>query len=250
MDLRQIEIKLSPTDNIGMMVTYIKKSLDNFYHVHKASIENYDKWKINCEKEEYLKDPEYKVYELKNRNAPSSIVANVKWKFLYEGKFLKNKATIVYLGNKTKYPDLENNKQIIKGVNELIKNHFKEKSPLSSVDAIDLKSMKEDVELYYYWKNKLIELEYRLSPTLYKSQSKNDKPEQIIINIKWGFEVMGKLNKPRYILKRYSVDKRFVDNLDDPTLDYKLKQIVKEHISKVCPVFFDPPQKNNPPKHQ
>jgi hypothetical protein len=86
-------------------------------------------------------------------------------------------------------------------------------------------------------------LEYRLSPIYYKSQSKNDKPEQIIINIKWGFEVMGKSNKPRYILKRYSVDKRFVDNLDDPDLDYQLKQIVKEHISKVSPVFFDPPQK-------
>ena len=50
------------------------------------------------------------------------------------------------------------------------------------------------MELYYYWKNKLIELEYRLSPIYYLSQSKNDNPEQRIINIKWGFEVKGKNN--------------------------------------------------------
>ncbi len=231
-------------DNIDLIVDTIRSLIQPYHANHQSSISNYDNWLVNSEKEEYLKNPEYKVYELKNRNAPSSVVANVKWKFLYEGKFLKNKATIVYLGNKTKYPDLENDKQLIKEVNELIRNHFKEKSPISPVDAVDLKSMQEEVELYYYWKNKLIELEYRLSPIYYLSQSKNDKPEQIIINIKWGFEVMGKSNKPRYILKRYSVDKRFIDNLDDPTLEYKLKEIVKEHISKVCPVFFDPPYKN------
>jgi hypothetical protein len=243
MEMKKLDKKLSPSDSVEMMVVYIKQSLESFFHAHKASIENYDNWKINSEKEEYLKKPEYKIYELKNRNAPSSVVANVKWKFLYEGKFLKNKATIVYLGNTTKYPDLEKDKQLIKEVNELIRNHFKEKSPLLPVDVVDLRAMKDEVELYYYWKNKLTELEYRLSPIYYKSQSKNDKPEQIIINIKWGFEVKGKSNKPRYILKRYSVDKRFVDNLDDPDLDYKLKQIVKEHISKVSPVFFDPPQR-------
>lgn len=242
--MKQLTKLILLMDNIDLIVDTIRSLIHPYHANHQSSISNYDNWLVNSEKEEYLKNPEYKVYELKNRNAPSSVVANVKWKFLYEGKFLKNKATIVYLGNKTKYPDLENDKQLIKEVNELIRNHFKEKSPISPVDAVDLKSMQEEVELYYYWKNKLIELEYRLSPIFYKSQSKNDKPEQIIINIKWGFEVMGKSNKPRYILKRYSVDKRFVDNLDDPTLDYKLKEIVKEHISKICPVFFDPPNKN------
>jgi len=244
MEMKQLTKLILLMDNIDLIVDTIRSLIHPYHANHQSSISNYDNWLVNSEKEEYLKNPEYKVYELKNRNAPSSVVANVKWKFLYEGKFLKNKATIVYLGNKTKYPDLENDKQLIKEVNELIRNHFKEKSPISPVDAVDLKSMQEEVELYYYWKNKLIELEYRLSPIFYKSQSKNDKPEQIIINIKWGFEVMGKSNKPRYILKRYSVDKRFVDNLDDPTLDYKLKEIVKEHISKICPVFFDPPNKN------
>ncbi len=225
------------------MVDIIRSSIQLFYSNHQSSISNYDNWLVNSEKEEYLKNPDYKVYELKNRNSIPSVVANVKWKFLYEGKFLKNKATIVYLGNKTKHPNLENDKQLIKEVKDLIRTHFKEKSPLSFVDAIDLKSMKEEVELYYYWKNKLVELEHRLNPIHYLSHSKNDKPEQIIINIKWGFELIGKTNKPRYILKRYSVDKRFVDNLGDPDLGYKLKQIVKEHISKACPVFFDPPHK-------
>ncbi len=222
------------------MVDIIRSSIQLFYSNHQSSISNYDNWLVNSLKEEYLKNPDYKGYELKNRNSIPSVVANVKWKFLYEGKFLKNKATIVYLCNKTKQADLENDKQLIE---DLIRTHFKEKSPLSFVDAIDLKSMKEEVELYYYWKNKLVELEYRLNPIHYFSQSKNDKPEQIIINIKWGFEVMGKTSKPRYILKRYTVDKRFVDNLGDPDLDYELKLIVKEHISKACPIFFDLPHK-------
>ena len=56
----------------------------------------------------------------------------------------------------------------------------------------DLSEMKYQIELYYYWKSKLVELEYRLSPDWYKSKSKVDKPEQVIINIKWGFEIPGK----------------------------------------------------------
>lgn len=241
MDLKQIERKLSPTDNIGMMVTYIKKTLDNFYNVHKASIENYDKWKINCEKEEYLKNPDYKIYQLKNRNSIPSVVANVKWKFLYDGQYLKKKATMIYLGNITQYPDLENDKLLLKNVNGIITNHFNLKSPSSIIDPNDLKLNKEGVELYYYWKNKLVELEYRLSPIYYLSQSKNDNPEQRIINIKWGFEVKGKIKKPRYILKRYSVDKRFLENLDDPSLRNILTEVAKEHISATCPVYFSSP---------
>jgi hypothetical protein len=244
MEMKRITKLILLMHSIDLMVDTIKSSIQLFYDNHQSSIINYDNWKSNYEKEEYLKEPQFKLYEIKNRNSLSSVVANVKWKFLYEGKYLKNKATIVYIGNKTKYPDLENDKQLIKEVNKLIRNHFKEKSPTSPVDIVDLKSMKEEVELYYYWKNKLIELEYRLTPIYYLSQSKNDNPEQKIINIKWGFEVMGKPNKPRYILKRYSVDKRFIDNLDNPDLDFQLKMIVKEHISKVCPVFFDPPIKN------
>ena len=245
MDLNQLEKKLTRfNDNLVFMVAYLKQSLENFYDVHKASIENYDKWKINCEKEEYLKNPDYKIYQLKNRNSIPSVVANVKWKFLYDGEYLKNKATMVYLGNITQYPDLENDQLLLKNINGIIAKHFEVKSPISIIDPNDLKLNKDEVELYYYWKNKLIELEYRLSPIYYLSQSKSDNPEQKIINIKWGFEVMGKPNKPRYILKRYSVDKRFIDNLDNPDLDFQLKMIVKEHISKVCPVFFDPPIKN------
>lgn len=231
-------------DNIDLIIGTIRDSIQLFHSNHQSSITNYDNWLVNSEKEEYLKNPEYKIYEIKNRNSPSSVVANVKWKFLYEGKYLKNKATIIYLGNTSKYPDMEKDSNLVKVIKELIINHFKDKSPFFPVDVVDLETMKDEVALYYYWKNKLIELEYRLSPTYYKSQSKDDKPEQVIINIKWGFEVMGKSNRPRYILKRYSVDKRFVNNLDDPDLDYPLKQIVKEHISKVAPIFFDPPQKN------
>lgn len=243
MDLRQIEIKLSPTDNIGMMVTYIKKSLDNFYDVHKASIDNYDNWKVNFEKEEYLKNPQYKIYEIKNRKSFNSLVANVKWKFPYEGKFLEDKCTMVYLGTVEKFPTKEKDEQLNKDINSIIRKQFVEKSPLYLFDSVDLNKMKHNVELYYYWKSKLVELEYRLSPVFYCSQSKKDKPEQIIINIKWGFEVQGKETKPRYILKRFNLNKEYVGNLDNSDLNKQLKDVSIAQISKIAPIFFNPPQK-------
>lgn len=244
MEMRKFtESILSMNYNDGL-VDVIKTAIQSFKSRNQTSITNYDNWKINCEKKEYIKNPDYKIYQLKNRNSIPSVVANVKWKFLYDGEYLKNKATMVYLGNITQYPDLENDELLLKNVNGIITKHFNLKSPSSIIDPNDLKLNKDEVELYYYWRNKLIELEYRLTPIYYLSQSKNDNPEQKIINIKWGFEVMGKPNKPRYILKRYSVDKRFIDNLDNPDLDFQLKMIVKEHISKVCPVFFDPPINN------
>ena len=101
--------------------------------------------------------------------------------------------------------------------------------------------MKEEVELYYYWKEKLVELEYRLKPIFYRSQSAKDKPEQIILNIKWGFEVLGKLTKPRYILKRYTTKNNLQDNLDDKSLKDELELVVKNHINKVSPLVFTPP---------
>jgi hypothetical protein len=242
MDLKRINKIFLSTDNVEIMVAYIKQALDNYYTLNKSSIENYDKWIENSEKEDYLKKPEYKIYELKNRNSQSSIVANVKWKFLYEGKYLKNKATILYLSSKKKYTEVDNNKILIKDINKLIRNHFNEKSPFFTIDEENLKSMNQEVKLYYYWKNKLVELEYRNNPIFYLSQSKNNKPEQVIINIKWGFEVQGKEIKPRYILKRFTLDKQFVGNLEEESLQFDLKGFVKTHIKDKFPVIFNPPQ--------
>lgn len=239
--MRKFTKKILSINYTDGLVDVIKTAIQSFQSQNQPSITNYDNWKINCEKEEYLKNPDYKIYQLKNRNSIPSVVANVKWKFLYDGVFLKKKATMVYLGNITQYPDLENDKLLLKNVNGIITKHFNLKSPSSTIDQNDLKLNKDEVELYYYWKNKLIELEYRLSPIYYLSQSKNDNPEQRIINIKWGFEVKGKNKRPRYILKRFSVNKRFLDNLDDPSLKVELNKVVKEHISVTCPVYFTPP---------
>ena len=241
MELRKFTKKILSINYTDGLVDVIKTAIQSFQSQNQPSITNYDNWKINCEKEDYLKNPDYKIYQLKNRNSIPSVVANVKCKFLYDGVFLKKKATMVYLGNITQYPDLENDKLLLKNVNGIITKHFNLKSPSSTIDHNDLKLNKDEVELYYYWKNKLIELEYRLSPIYYLSQSKNDNPEQRIINIKWGFEVKGKNKRPRYILKRFSVDKRFWDNLDDPSLKNELIKVVKEHISVTCPVYFTPP---------
>ena len=47
---------------------------------------------------QYLSNPVYKIYELKIVKSVNTLVANVKWKFLYNGKFLEDKSTLVYLG--------------------------------------------------------------------------------------------------------------------------------------------------------
>jgi hypothetical protein len=122
MEMKRITKLILLMDSIDLMVDTIKSSIQLFYDNHQSSIINYDNWKSNCEKEEYLKEPQFKLYEIKNRNSLSSVVANVKWKFLYEGKYLKNKATIVYIGNTTKYPDLENDKQLIDKIKEILAN--------------------------------------------------------------------------------------------------------------------------------
>ena len=228
-------------DNIDLIVDTIRSSIQSFYDNHQSSISNYDNWKINCEKEEYLKDPQFKIYEIKNRNSPNVLVAKVKWIFLFDGKMLGDKFTVVYLGSVSKYPLLKEDKQLERDVKEIIKCYFNEKSPNLQVNGVDLKKMKEEIELYYYWKDKLNELEYRLDPKFYISKSSNDKQDQIILNIKWGFDVIGKSNKPRYILKRYTTKNNFQDNFEDKSVKDELKQVVKNHINKVSPVFFAPP---------
>ena len=242
MDLNRVIKLITQTDNLKMMVEIITQSLFTFYDKYKTSVENYDNWKENQEKLQYLSNPVFKIYELKNRNSVNTLVANVKWRFLYNGTILEDKSTLVYLGTIEKYPKKEKDNQLLKDINAIIKDHFIEKSPLHKIDKDDLQQMKYQIELYHYWKTKLVELEYRLSPTWYKSQSKGDSPEQIIINIKWGFEVPGKENKPRYILKRLNLEKLNYTKLDDSVLNELLDKISIEHINKIAPLSFNPPK--------
>lgn len=247
MDLSRISKIFSPTDNLHIMVEYIGQSLMSFYEKYKTAIENYDNWKENQEKIQYLSRPVYKIYELKNRNSVNTLVANVKWKFLYNGKFLKDKSTLVYLGTIEKYPKKEIDMQLLVDITPIIKAHFLEKSPLHNVDMDDLRETKCQIELYYYWKSKLVELKYRLSPVWYKSQSKIDKPEQVIINIKWGYEVPDKENKPRYIIKRLNLSKYNYTKLSDLELHDIFNKVTLEHINIVAPLSFNPPKINNNP---
>ena len=239
--MRKFTKKILSINYTDGLVDVIKTAIQSFQSQNQPSITNYDNWKINCEKEEYLKNPQYKIYEIKNRISPSSVVAKVKWEFLFEGKLFEDKYTVVYLGSVKKYPNLKEDIQLQKDAKNIIKDYFEEKSPMLKVNYSDLQKMKNEIELYYYWKEKLIELGYRLNPHYYHSQSAKDKPEQIILNIKWGFEVLGKNTKPRYILKRYTTNKNYKGNWDDESLKIELEQVVKNHIDKVSPVIFTPP---------
>jgi hypothetical protein len=241
MEMKRITKLILLMDNIDLIVDTIRSSIQSFHDNHQSSISNYDNWKVNCQKEEYLKDPQFKIYEIKNRNSPNVLVAKVKWIFLFDGKMLGDKFTVVYLGSVSKYPLLKEDKQLQRDVKDIIKCYFNEKSPNLQVNGFDLNKMKDEVELYYYWKEKLNELEYRLDPKFYISKTSNDKQDQIILNIKWGFDVIGKSNKPRYILKRYTTKNNFQDNFEDKSVKDELEQVVKNHINKVSPVFFDPP---------
>jgi hypothetical protein len=241
MEMKKLTNTILSNDYTDFMIGLISHELEKFSVDNKVSIVNYDNWRVNCQKEEYLKDPKFKIYEIKNRNSPNTLVAKVKWIFLCDGKKFDDKYTVIYLGSVTKYPQLKEDKQLQRDVKKIIKDYFVEKSPNLIVNVADLKKMKEEVELYYYWKEKLVELEYRFDPKFYKSQSSKDKPENIILNIKWGFEVLGKATKPSYILKRYTVKNNFQDKMDDKSLELELKEVVKNHINKVSPIIFTPP---------
>jgi hypothetical protein len=241
MEMRKFTKKILSINYTDGLVDVIKTAIQSFQSQNQPSITNYDNWKSNCEKEEYLKNPNYKIYQIKNRNSPSSVVAKVKWNYLFEDKFFEDKYTVVFLGSVKKYPNLSDDIQLQKDVINIIKFYFEEKSPMFKVNYSDLQKMKKEVELYYYWKEKLVELEYRLDPKFYASQSSKDKQENIILNIKWGFEVLGKATKPRYILKRHTTNKNYNRNLDDKSLQHELAQVVKNHIEKVSPVIFTPP---------
>lgn len=242
MEMKRVTKKIiSLGDYNYAMNDLIELSLKNFCAQNQTSIHNYCNWKTNCDKQEYLNNPKYKIYELKNRNSPNVVVANVKWRFLYDGKILEDKSIIVYLGSITKYPKVKEDENLLRDILVIIKKHFEEKSPDLPVDIMDLEKMKEEVQLYFYWKDKLKELEYRLSPEFYLSKSKQDKAGHIIINIKWGFAVFGKSTKPRYILKRYTVDKRFQEDLNQSEVKDEIIQVVKDHLNKISPVIFEPP---------
>ena len=241
MEMKQLTKLILSMANIDLMVITIRPLIQAFHANHKSSISNYDNWKVNCQKEDYLKNPQFKIYEIKNRNSPNVLVAKVKWMFLCDGKLFDDKYTVVFFCSIKKYPNLKEDKQLQIDIKEIFKCYFAEKSPNLKVNFAELKKMKEEVELYYYWKEKLVELEYRLKPIFYRSQSAKDKPEQIILNIKWGFEVLGKLTKPRYILKRYTTKNNLQDNLDDKSLKDELELVVKNHINKVSPLVFTPP---------
>lgn len=240
--LRLTERILSFENFNSAVIDFIKQSLNNFYERHKSSIINYENWKLNCEKEEYLKAPEYKLYEIKNRNTSESIIANVKWKFLYEGNYLEDKSISVYLGNKNNFPEGKFDENIPKIATEKIRHFFLEKSPLDIIDTKDLSSMKYEVELYEYWKEKLKELEYRLSPIYYLSQSKKDQSDKVIINIKWGFNIPNKEKAPRYLLKRYTLKQKSIENYQKEDLDREIRQVISQFLDKNHPVFINIPK--------
>lgn len=245
MEMQRLTERILSFENFNsVVIDFIKQSLSNFCEKHKTSIINYENWKLNCEKEEYLKAPEYKVYEIKNRNTSESIIANVKWKFLYEGNYIEDKSISVYLGNKNNFPEGKFDKNIPKIAPDKIRHFFLEKSPLAVIDTYDLSQMKYEVELYQFWKEKLIELEYRLSPIYYLSQSKKDKSDKVIINIKWGFNVPNKEKAPRYILKRYTLTQKSIENYQKEELDREISQVISQFLDKNHPISFNYPQKN------
>lgn len=241
--MRLIKIKniiLSSGYNDALL-DIIKQSLINFESKHQSSIINHDKWKENLEKNEYLINPQFKIYEVRNRESSNVLVAKVKWKFLFEGDYIKDKFISVFLGGISKFPKMLDDENLQVEAIKSIKDYLSIKSPPHQILMNDLKKMKEEVELFYYFKNKIIELDYRKSPIFYFSKSKNDKPQSVILNIKWGFEVYNKDKKPLYILKRYTIDKQYIGNIESPDLKSDINFFLVNYINEHYPLSFNFP---------
>ena len=91
MEMKKLTNTILSNDYTDFIIGLISHELEKFSVDNKVSIVNYDNWRVNCQKEEYLKDPKFKIYEIKNRNSPNTLVAKVKWIFLCDGKKFDDK---------------------------------------------------------------------------------------------------------------------------------------------------------------
>jgi hypothetical protein len=173
---------------------------NSFYNNCREVIDNYDNYKLNIDKNNYLEDPHFTLHIVKNRNTNDSIVAQVKWTFPLQNKIKKLKYHSIFIGTTKQLGlDIESQSMLLTA-KETIKDYFNEKSLPLLVDYNMLKEYMGLTEAFDLIRSKKDEIVARLKPEFYVSKNKTKSNyKAIVANIKWGFPYPGRSGCPRYI---------------------------------------------------
>jgi hypothetical protein len=236
-DIR-IRLKQDST-SLSQYTPFLENEINKFEKNNSLSIMNYDNWIMNTQKENYLKQPIYTLHEVKNRDSANTIVAKVKWIYDIKGVIGKSKVISVFIASTNKYPKGLNDKKLLKNVPFIINEYFNRSSPQFEINKIDLEQNINDIELYYYVKNKLPEFKARLEPNFYLSKSvSNNNLERIIANVKWGFPSPNSVKPKRYITLYLGNNKNNHKNLKDITVISEYKSTITNLLFKQIPLIF------------
>jgi hypothetical protein len=227
---------------LSFLNPFLENEISKFELNNKNSILNYDKWIINAQKENYLKNPIYTLHEVKNRESANTIVAKVKWIYDIKGVIGKSKVISVFIASTSKFPKGLNDKKLLKNAPNIIKEYFDKVSPPFIIDLNDIEKNKSEVELYYYIKNKQPEIKARLEPNFYLSKNKNQSNfERIIANVKWGFSIPNSDKIKRYITLYLGNNKLHYKDLKDENIKNEFTPMVSDLLNKQVPFEFNPP---------
>jgi hypothetical protein len=220
----------------------LENYISNCEKNNSHSILNYDKWIMNSQKENYLKNPIYTLHEVKNRESANTIVAKVKWKYDIKGIVGKSKVISVFIASTSKFPKGLRDKELLKNTPIIIKEYFNKVSPPFEIDQNDIEQNKAEVELYYYIKNKQPEIKARLEPNFYLSKNKNQSNfERIIANVKWGFPSPNSDKTKRYITLYLGNNKLHYKDLKADKTKNDFVSTVSDMLKEQIPFEFNPP---------
>ena len=220
----------------------LENYISNCENDNSYSILNYDKWIMNSQKENYLKNPIYTLHEVKNRESANTIVAKVKWIYDIKGVVGKSKVISVFIASTAKFPKGLKDKELLNNAPNIIKEYFSKVSPPFVIDQNDLEQNREEVELYYYIKNKQPEIKARLEPNFYLSKNKNQSNfERIIANVKWGFSSPDSDKTKRYITLYLGKIKIDDNDLKTEKTKNEFTPMVSDMLYKQIPFDFNPP---------
>ena len=227
---------------LSLLNPFLENEISKFELNNSYSILNYDKWIMNSQKENYLKNPIYTLHEVKNRESANTIVAKVKWIYDIKGVVGKSKVISVFIASTAKFPKGLKDKELLNNTPNIIKEYFNKVSPPFEIDHNDLEQNKEEVELYYYIKNKQPEIKARLEPNFYLSKNKNQSNfERIIANVKWGFPSPNSEKPKRYITLYLGKIKINDNDLKTEKTKNEFTPMVSDMLYKQIPFDFNPP---------
>ena len=227
---------------LSLLNPFLEIEITKFELNNSHSILNYDRWIMNAQKENYLQQPIYTLHEIKNRESANTIVAKVKWIYDIKGVIGKSKVISVFIASTSKFPKGLKDKELLKNAPNIIKEYFNKVSPPFEIDHNDLEQNKEEVELYYYIKNKQPEIKARLEPNFYLSKNKNQNNfERIIANVKWGFPTPNSEKPKRYITLYLGNNKLHYKDLKDENVKNEFTSMVSDMLYKQIPFDFNPP---------